>query len=286
MSVFIDARRIRRNVKLKNYTTYHIGGEAERFAEVYETRDLIELASRRDENLLILGKGSNVLVSDGGFKGLVLIVRTGGVEFSEKLCVAEAGVGLSALSKRFYDNSFSGLEWACSIPGTVGGAVKMNAGAFGGCIADVLEFADVLRAGEVLRLNNAECGFSYRKSGFMPGDVILRAGFNFALSHKDILSACRKKYIEFRVRTQPSGYSAGSVFKAADKPAGWYIDNAGLKGLKIGGAAVSEKHANFIINTGSATAQNVAALIDCIKAEIMVRFGVELKEEIEYVGDF
>lgn len=286
MSVLNQAN-FRRNVRLKNYTTFRIGGYADFLTEVKETKNLIDIMKSGEfDNIKILGKGSNVLVSDYGYRGLVVILKTDGIKFEGGLCIADAGLALSKLSKIYIDASYSGLEWACSIPGTIGGAVKMNAGAFGGCTADILEWVEILRNGETVRLKNEECGFGYRKSGLMSGDVILRAALKFAQGDKNNLLILRKKYNDFRRITQPSGYSAGSVFTAADKPAGWYIDNADLKGLKIGGAAVSKLHANFIINTGAATAKNVASLIDVIKAEIKVRFNVDLKEEIEYIGEF
>ena len=279
---------VKKGVRLKNHTTFHIGGKAELFAVARETDDVVRLSREYSPlcDVTYLGRGSNVLISDKGVSGLVVLMRTEKSEFSGSGCIAEAGVPLSLLSGAYLSRSLSGLEFACCIPGSLGGALKMNAGAHGKCMADIVEWVEVLRGGEVVRLKNRECGFAYRASGFAAGDVILRASLNASEADKCDLQITTDKYKAFRREHQPTGFSAGSVFKAADKPAGYYIDAAGLKGLECGGAFVSEKHANFIVNSGFATAENVTALIDEIKARVVAVFGVELKEEIIYLGDF
>ena len=279
---------VRKGVKLKNYTTFHIGGKAELFCIARDSSDIVRL-NREYSSLCpitYLGRGSNVLIADKGVKGLVVLVRTEKTEFSDGLCVADAGVPLCSLGSAYLNRSLGGLEFACCIPGSLGGALRMNAGAHGRCMADTVDWIEVLRGQEVVRLKADECGFAYRESGFLPSDVILRAGIRTADADKNDLIQTVNKYKAFRREHQPTGFSAGSVFKAADRPAGYYIDAAGLKGLECGGAFVSKLHANFIINSGFATAENVTALIDEIKARVFAVFGVQLKEEIIYLGEF
>lgn len=279
---------VKKGVKLKNHTTFRIGGKAELFCVARDVSELVAASREYSAScpVTFLGRGSNVLVSDKGVKGLVVAVRASNTEFSAGSCIADAGVPLCSLSAAYLNASFGGLEFACSIPGTLGGALKMNAGAHGRCIADIVEWVEVLRENEVLRIKGEDCGFAYRQSGFADKDVILRASLAAAESDKRELFAATERYKAFRREHQPTGFSAGSVFKAADRPAGYYIDAAGLKGLECGGAFVSPQHANFIINSGYATAENVTALIDEIKARVFAVFGVALKEEIIYVGEF
>lgn len=278
---------VKKGVRLKNYTSFHIGGKAEMFCTVNNAEDIpVLLREYRDCPVTFLGRGSNVLVADKGVKGLVVLMRTSCVEFGNA-CIADAGVPISSLSANYVSRGLGGLEWACCIPGSLGGAVKMNAGAHGGSVSDVLEWVEVLRGGEVVRLSRDECRFAYRESaGIEDGDVILRAALGFEPKPRGELAAAVGQYKAFRKQHQPAGFSAGSVFRAADKPAGYYIDGAGLKGLECGGAFVSPVHANFIINSGFATAENVAALIDEIKARVLAVYGVNLKEEIIYLGEF
>ena len=283
-----SATPVKKGVRLKNHTTFRIGGKAELFAVARDASDIVNLNREYSPlcPITYLGRGSNVLVADKGVKGLVVLVRTEKTEFSENSCIADAGVPLCSLSAAFTDRSLGGLEFACCIPGSLGGALKMNAGAHGRCMADAVEWVEILRGGEVVRLKNDECGFAYRTSGFSKNDVILRASLKTKQADKYDLQATVGKYKAFRREHQPTGFSAGSVFKAADRPAGYYIDAAGLKGFECGGAFVSPIHANFIINSGFATAENVTTLIDEIKARVYAVFGVALKEEIIYLGEF
>jgi len=312
-----------KGARLKNYTTFKIGGKVETLIECYKTEALIECVKKFGQ-VKVLGRGSNILASDNGYDGVILINRTSRIEefkdeFEHKvnstlhvpnsaMFIFDSGVRLSQASKFFLDKSLSGLEFASGIPGTMGGAVFMNAGAHLSSISDVVEFVDVLRNGEVVRLTNEECEFGYRNSKFKnkeecvkyevekkfynnsilhiphsKPDIILRVGIRGTLSNRREIFEKIEKYREFRRNTQPSGFSAGSVFKSAEKPAGYYIDNAGLKGLSIDGAEVSKIHANFIINTGFATAKAVKDLIKIVKARVKDEFGVELDEEIEYI---
>lgn len=280
---------VRKGVRLKNHTTFRIGGKADLLCMAKSSDDIVSIEREYGGKVPItyLGRGSNVLVSDAGVKGLVVLMRNEKFALGESHVEAEAGVPLCALAAACAKAGLSGLEFACCIPGSVGGALVMNAGAHGASVSDILEWVEVLRGGEVVRLSATECEFSYRKSNFLPGDVILRSGFKVTPADKNEIAEKISEYKAFRKERQPQGLCAGSVFKAADgKSAGYYIDAAGLKGLCVGGAFVSQKHANFIINSGSATAQDVTVLIDEIKARVYAVFGVKLQEEIIYVGEF
>lgn len=288
-------KNIKKGVKLKNYSTFHIGGKAEQLYIATDTNELTdfllklyasESLNAKKTKITVLGRGSNVLISSKGVKGLTIILRTANISLSENICIADAGVSFPSLASFMAENSLSGLEWASGIPGSVGGSCVMNAGAFEKSMQDVIEFVDIFRNGEVIRLTNEECGFSYRSSGFLNSDIVLRCSIRLSHSDKQTILDKTLKNREFRNRTQPHGFCIGSIFKAADKAAGWYIDKAGLKGQEVGGAYVYTKHANFIINSGFATSENVAALIDAIKAEVFIKFNVKLIEEIKYIGDF
>lgn len=277
--------RIRENVLLKNYTTFHIGGRAAGLVEAYSAEELVSALAR--PRPLILGRGSNVLVSDSGYDGTVVVNRIGGIERTEEGVVAGAGVSLPALARKYAAEGLTGLEWAAGIPSSVGGAVFMNAGAFEGSVSGALVWCEALRGDKLVRLTREECDFSYRDSVFQRSDdIIVSACFKAAEGERDDIESKMAGYASFRRSTQPVGFSAGSIFRGAEKPAGWYIEQCGLKGMSVGGAEVSKKHANFIVNTGFATASDVAVLIRIIKAAVYDGFGVRLSEEIRYVGDF
>lgn len=272
-----------RVASLSAYTSLGIGGEA----EIEEIRRVSEIPAAFDvEKYFVLGRGTNVLCSDGGLGERVILNRLTTVTFDGNRVYAESGVGLITLCSMCAERSLGGLEWACGIPASVGGAVVMNAGAFGGSIAGVLEFADVYRDGEIVRIGVRDCDLGYRTSGFSDRDFIVGAGFILSPRDRSAMLAEMRGYCARRAETQPKGRSAGSTYKRADKPAGWYIDRAGLKGLCRGGARVSEKHANFILNDGTATASDVVALMTEIERRVYETFGVKLEREIKLVGEF
>ncbi len=267
---------------LSAYTTFGIGGRARRISVARSRSELIDLAP----DALVLGRGSNVLVSDDGYDGDVVINRSDDIVFNGDLVVAGSGACLASVSAAAARCGLSGLEWAIGIPGSVGGAVRMNAGAFGGAISDRLLYADVLRGGAVVRLGRGELGFSYRHSAIADDDVVIAAAFLLDKISAAVTLARCGEYTERRRSKQPSGKSAGSVFKnPSGISVGKVLDGAGLKGLRNGGAVISPVHANIIVNTGDATADDVCGLIRIMKGELEAR-GIEAKEEIIYVGGF
>lgn len=267
---------------LSAYTTFGIGGRARRISVARSRSELIDLAP----DALVLGRGSNVLVSDDGYDGDAVINRYDDIVFNGDLVVAGSGACLASVSAAAARCGLSGLEWAIGIPGSVGGAVRMNAGAFGGAISDRLLYADVLRGGAVVRLGRGELGFSYRHSAIADDDVVIAAAFLLDKISAAVTLARCGEYTERRRSKQPSGKSAGSVFKnPSGISVGKVLDGAGLKGLRNGGAVISPVHANIIVNTGDATADDVCWLIRIMKGELEAR-GIEAKEEIIYVGGF
>ncbi|HID62089.1 MAG TPA: UDP-N-acetylmuramate dehydrogenase, partial [Anaerolineae bacterium] len=248
----------------------------------------------------LLGSGTNVLVSDRGIRGLVIENRARGSRFEirgeEAILWAEAGALLKDLAEESVQRGLAGLEWAVGIPGTVGGAVVGNAGAYGGYVSDILAQVTILRAnGGIQELRSGEVGFGYRTSRFKAANreqravqpVILVAQFKL---HPESVKALRERVAEYtrqREARQPSEPSAGSVFKrTAQYPAGFLIEQAGLKGKRIGDAQISPKHANFIVNLGQARAGDVKALMDMARETVLKQFGIELELEQELVGEW
>lgn len=269
------------NVPLSNFCTYHTGGKVRTLKIVYDVDGLLEAATG---DYAVIGCGSKLLISDNGYDGTIILMRISGLKLTEGGIYAYAGVPLPALSRFCEHNSLGGLEWASGIPGSVGGGIKLNAGAFGGKMSDVISYVDVLMDGKIVPIRCDELGFGYRTSNIPY--VIVGAEFKCIAADREVLAERRKQCFLARRAAQPRGFSCGSVFKNADKPAGWYIEQAGLKGLSQGGAIISEKHANFIINTGFATSKDVFTLIRAAKAEVKSKFNVSLKEEVIYLGEF
>lgn len=268
---------------LSAWTTYGIGGAARRLTVVTRRAELIELAPVS----LVLGGGSNVLVADDGYDGDVVINRYADISIRDGLVTVGSGMRLPRLCGYLAENGLSGLEFAVGIPASVGGAVKMNAGAFGACMADRLVSAEILADGKVKSLSAAQLGLSYRHSKLSDGDTVLSATFAFGRGAPAEIKARGAEYARLRRQKQPCGRSAGSVFKNPQGVAiAGLIDEAGLKGLRRGGAVISPKHANFIVNDGGATARDVRALINTVKSELYARYGLNAQEEIIYIGEF
>lgn len=284
------------NAPMDRYTTFRIGGPAE---AVYEARDREELARvlaflRREAiPWRLLGAGSNLLVRDGGVPGVLIVLKGTLASFERAamnpfLVTAGAGLPVRSIIRRSLADGFTGLEYLAGIPGTVGGAVAMNAGAFGKEIASSLASVSILTAsGEVRVMERAELRFRYRQAEFPPETVILEAGLNVEPSSSEAVRRRLQTFVQRRKTGQPWGAaSAGSVFKNPPGDfAGRLIEEAGLKGKRIGGAEVSRKHANFIVNTGTATAADVLALMTLARERVHDRHGIQLEAEIQIIGE-
>jgi len=287
--------KMKRNVPLAEYTTFKIGGPADLFYEAGSEEELIRVVRAVREvgiPYFILGGGSNILVWDKGYRGMVIKCQMLNVKcqiYEKKAVVfAEAGVPVSVLLDKLVENSITGLEFMAGIPGTVGGAVRGNAGAWQQSFGDKVKQVKVLtEQGEIRWIGKEECNFGYRESRFKKGgEVVL--GVELEMDKGD------KKEIEGRVKEywgkradQPKEPSAGCIFvNPKPQAAGELIDQSGLKGTQIGGAKISGKHANFIVNVGGAKAADVVALIDLAKKTVKEKFNIDLKEEIVRVGEF
>lgn len=286
---------------MTKHITFRVGGPAEWFLRINtaeQLKQVVALCKEQEVPYYVIGNGSDLLVSDTGVRGAILHLEGEFAEITSKETVnagicdvcAGAGVMLAALSLRAGKKGFTGLEFANGIPGTVGGAVLMNAGAYGGEIKDTIVAADVMtKEGEIRRLEKEELKLSYRHSAMMEsGDIILRAYFKLKVQPKLQIFAIMESYRKARQEKQPLEYpSAGSTFK---RPVGYFagklIQDAGLSGCKIGGAMVSTKHAGFIINAGGATAADVYQLIQHVKATVKEKFQVELEPEVRFLGEF
>jgi len=290
---------IKQNEPLANHCTYRIGGPARVLFLAANEREIIAGIETAEENrfkMMILGGGSNILFSDRGFDGLVLKLANNFIKIAEEkenraVVLAGAGAPLAALVKFALDNSLAGMEWAAGIPGTAGGAIRGNAGAFGREIgASVLRVRALEISGKSVVpaiVGKEDCAFGYRESVFKRNKnlVITAAKFVLEKGNANEIADKIKECAEKKRISQPLDFpSAGSVFK---NPEGFFaakiIEDCGLKGRSAGGAQISEKHANFIVNRGNARADDVLALIAQIKAAAKEKFAVDLKEEIEIV---
>lgn len=294
--------KVKLNESLSKHTTFKIGGPAGYFVITDSTENLVEIlkiAAKYDINYFILGGGSNTLIADSGFEGMVIKVKNDKMKIEDDVIVADAGCSTAQVAQSSIKAKLSGFEWGVCVPGTIGGAVRGNAGAMGAEMKDSVEKVDIFRDGELLELNNKECKFGYRDSVFKSGgnDIILRVHLKLKKGgNKDLVTEALK-HVQFRKDTQPQGFSSGCVFKNANLKefkgeipeefvkkgyisAGWLIDKAGLKGARVGNIKVSEKHANFIMNLGGGTAGDVIKLIEKVKETVYDKFGVKLEEEI------
>ncbi len=278
---------------LSNHTTFKIGGNAKYFLEPKSKTDLEKTVVFFKENNIpyfVLGKGSNLLVSDKGINGVVISTeKLKGSSFAGEYVTVCAGESLASFCRLCRDNGLSGLEFAYGIPGSVGGAVYMNAGAYGGQISDCLTFVfAVMPDGTIREFRTDECDFSYRHSIFCEnGAVIFAATFVLKPDSKEAIYSRMEDFSSRRKEKQPLEYpSAGSTFK---RPEGYFagalIEQCGLKGASVGDAEVSVKHAGFVINKGNATCKDVLGLIEKIKTTVKNETGVDLEPEVIFVGE-
>jgi len=292
--------RLKENESLARYTSARIGGPAEflLFADsADELAEQVRTAWQLGMKVFILGGGANVLVSDSGFRGLVIVNRARGVAFNEEgetvSVRAEAGVNLGVLARQCVVRGLAGLEWAATVPGTIGGAVYGNAGAHGGDIASNLRMAEILQHdGTVREWSNEEMEFGYRTSALKRqrngrNYVVLAAEMALTRGDAQALQAKVDEGVAHRKRTQPPGASLGSMFKNPPGDyAGRLIEAAGLKGKRIGSAEISPLHANFFVNLGECRASEVFALIHLAHDAVKAKFGVDLELEVELVGEW
>lgn len=309
--------KIKENVDLKNFSTFKIGGKAELFLEIKERQDLLDAFSFAEKNkkkIYILGGGSNTLINNGLIEGLILVLKNDNLKLKGERIEAGAGTKLGRVLHLSVSNNLSGLEWSAGIPGaSLGGAVRGNAEAFGisaGSLVETVEVFDVDKE-EFLVLSNRDCLFTYRNSLFKEKNnlIIWEVVLKLRKEKAEVVKSLMESAVEFRTKKYPKLPSIGSIFKnvpleeikennillfneiqdrvdnrLGNVGAGLLIDMAALKGKTIGGAKISLEHANHIVNTGRATAEDVVTLISLIKQNIRNNFKIQLREEIYYLG--
>ena len=288
---------VEQDYPLARLTTVRTGGPAEFFARVESEERLVDLlawARSGGVEVGVVGSGSNLLVADDGFHGLVMKLDgpLAAIEEKEQHLVCGGGARLPQAAARAARAGLSGLEFGVNIPGTVGGAVKMNANAYGGDLSRVLEWVDVVTADGTERRKPGELGFAYRSSNLGPHEVVARASFELESAEPEAVKSTLGEMRAARKEAQPSGIKTfGSTFKNPDDPraegrsAGVLLDEAGCRGLTVGGARFSEKHANFVENMGEATTADVIALMAEGRRRVRDRFGVELEPEVQFLGE-
>jgi len=310
-NIFQD--RLKEHEPLFKHTNFRIGGPARWFVEAKSADEIIkaiQLAETNGIKWFVMGGGANILASDVGFDGLVIQLAMRGYKIDGTTVVAEAGMLTGALARATAEAGLAGFEWAVTLPGTIGGAVRGNAGCFGGEMKDVVKEVLVLRDGKPVALSSGELAFGYRESSVKHSkDIILSVTMELAPGDSAALKVKMDEQIAKRKAAQPFyGGSAGCIFKnyeikddeldrlkqEADIPSemlarkqistGWLVEQMNLKGKQIGGAKISDEHGNFIVNLGSATADDVIQLISLIKTKARDRFGIQLEEEVEYLG--
>ena len=282
------------NEPMKKHTTFKIGGPAEYLIKIENVDQLEEIFKNiKNVPITVIGNGSNILVKDKGIKGIVLKIEIKKLEIEQKenkfIIKVGSGNKIGELAQKLAMQEIAGLEFAAGIPGTIGGAIRMNAGAHGSEMKDIVKTVTYMdRQGKIYTISNEKAKFEYRKSLFCTTDyIILETELELSKGSKEEIRSKMKEYSEFRKEKQPIEYpSAGSTFKrGTDFITAKLIDECGLKGYKIGGAQISEKHAGFIINTGDATAKDVLDLINYIKEQVYKKFGKIIETEIEIIGE-
>ena len=291
----IDAAKVLQNEPMKKHTTFRIGGPADYFvmpSDEQELAKVLKVCKEYSIPIYIVGNGSNLLVGDGGFRGVIiqLYKEMSALIVEEEQITAQAGCSLAQIANAALNEELTGFEFAAGIPGTLGGAVVMNAGAYGGEMKDVLVSARVMtEEGEILELPVEELNLGYRTSVIPEKNyIVLGAVLKLEKGTRDEIKAQMDDLRQKRVSKQPLEYpSAGSTFK---RPEGYFagklIQDAGLKGFSVGGAQVSEKHSGFVINKGQATAADVMELIRQVTEKVKSETGVTMEPEVKRIGEF
>ncbi len=284
--------RLRYREPLSKHTYFGIGGEADVYFEVSTVAELSALArfhKRWDVPVAVLGRGSNLLVNDTGFKGICirLIGEFAQLELEDSIVSVGAGLSLPRLSKMMSRRGLSGVEFALGIPGSVGGALIMNAGAWGSNFGDIVMNVTVMKPnGDLIKLTHAGAEFEYRRSGLSDYFCVVGATLSLIPGNVETITARMKEFYQQKVTTQPfAEENAGCMFKnPPGDSAGKLIDSCGLKGHRIGGAEVSTVHGNFILNTGNATAKDVLNLVAYIQQQVREKTGISLQTEVKRLG--
>ena len=304
---------IQKNILLSQYTTFKIGGPAENFVlakNIAEVQEAVAWAKENKQPIFVLGGGSNLLISDNGIKGLIIKLDLQNLEFDNNKIIVGAGAILAFLLNQSLEHDLVGLEFAAGIPGTDGGAIRGNAGTYDQAMNDVVISIKYLDENFVIQeIDNASAEFAYRDSIFKSKSyIILEAKLELKKGDVQAAQQLIKERLQYRQDNHPKRPSAGCIFKnisfdevdiddlakrgveiekfseSQKIPAGYLIDKVGLKGKQIGGAQVSEQHANYIVNIGEATAEDVIMLISLIKQQIRDKYGVQLLEEVQFIG--
>lgn len=280
---------------MRKHTNFKIGGNADVFViakSIEEIKCVIKFSKENNIPLTILGNGSNVLVSDKGIRGIVLQIGLKEIKvekYENALIEVDAGAMLGALAQILLKQSISGFEFAAGIPGSIGGAIRMNAGAYGGEMKDIVKNVTVLNEkGEINILTNEECEFSYRHSRFTNSkEIIIKATLELPFGNENEIKAKMDEYAQSRKEKQPLNLpSAGSTFKrGADFITAKLIDECGLKGYTSGDAQVSTLHAGFVVNLGNATAQDVLSVVNHVKQVVLEKTGKQIELEVELLGE-
>ena len=295
----LNLENLQQNVSLAKYTAARLGGAADWFYvarnSIQELAEVVQTAWSEGLPVRILGGGANVLVSDKGFRGLVVVNRVTDIEFGDwhdgRTVSASSGTGLLRLARECANHGIAGMEWAVGVPGTVGGAVVNNAGAHGDDMSNSVADVVVLEQSGATMLSHSEMCYNYRESVLKTRQdrhfVVLQVNFILPYDTPDAIQSRMEKFNSYRKSTQPSGATLGSIFKNPDGDyAGRLIQASDLKGYRVGGVEVSSKHANFIVNHGDARASDYYALIRTVQEKVLAQQGVELELEIELVGEW
>ena len=276
---------------MSKHTSFKVGGNADFFVKAYsieEIKSILKVSKENNIPLFIIGNGTNLLVKDEGYRGIVLKIKLEDIKIDGTTVIVQSGVKNAVLSKKLTDNSLTGFEFASGIPGTIGGAIKMNAGAYGGEIKDIVsEVTYMDYEGDIHTIHNLECDFSYRNSRFFREKaIILEAKLELEKGNKEEIQNKVNELLKQRKEKQPLEYpNAGSTFKRGENYiTAKLIDECGLKGYSIGGAQVSEKHAGFIVNKENATSTDILNLIEYVQKVVKEKTGEEIKLEIEVIG--
>ena len=291
----ISKDKIKYNESMKNHTSFKIGGPAEvliKITKVDELKEILKISEDNNIPITIIGNGSNLLINDEGIKGIVLKIEIKKFEIIEKedntfKIILGSGNKIGEIAQRLYQKEIEGFEFASGIPGTIGGAIRMNAGAHGTEMKDIVKTITYITSkGQINKISSEEAKFEYRKSIFTQNrNVILETEFQLRKGQKKEIKSKMDEYATYRKEKQPIEYpSAGSTFKrGTDFITAKLIDECGLKGYQIGGAQISEKHAGFIINKGNASARDVINLIEYTKEQVYNKFGKNIETEIEII---